>query len=268
MTGVVMGPKEVADVLRPHLQLHHTDPHDQHALNFLKDVATRLGLDHTPEVITHLAGLMREKGLVLKTGEEYPKMVTRKADSATFTVHSVAEEDRRINEDPAQTEPPAPRRLPPEMLPATDRDHPADISDKVPQTGSSENEIARRTLENDPVDDAGHASDLSRRVPRQFPEDNRSELDHMTDRAAAQGQRPLGSSHDRLGGHAVVDKTSGQNQDHFAEQEPGAAAMRQNFAGTDIANVDIDDGVTVSDDDPTHDQPAAKPVPDRNKRPV
>lgn len=235
--AITMGAQEVANTLRPHLALQHLDPHDLHQLNFLKDVAAHLGLDHTPEVLTHIAGLMREHDLVIHSGQEYPKMVARKADGKSFEAKDEEDEDRIVNEVPEELrKPPEPARL---ELPG-------------------DNAQARDVLEQDHVADDGTSTDLSRRVPRQVPVDDKSSLGRRTDREAAQGQRPLQSNHDRVGDHAVVDDKSGLHADHFAEQEPGAAAMRQGVA-------DFDDA--VEDDKPTHDQPAAKPTVDLSRRP-
>lgn len=175
--AITMGAQEVANTLRPHLALQHLDPHYLHQLNFLKDVAARLGLDHTPEVLTHIAGLMREHGLVIHSGQEYPKMVARKADGKSFEAKDEEDEDRIVNEVPEELrEPPEPTKL---DLPIGQ----ANADDAV--------------------------------------EDNKPTHDQPDD------------------------------TDHFGEQEPGAAAMRQQgAAGRGIINPDI-----------------AKPTVDLSRRP-
>lgn len=246
MTGVTMGAREVANVLRPNLQLQHPDPHDQHSLNFLKEVATHLGLDHTAEVITHLAGLMREHGLKIHSGHEYPKWVVRKADGARFEAVDETDEERIVNEVPEHLKP-----------------QPGNVGHVADVHIEGDNAGARSALEHEHVGDDGRTSDISRQVPRQVPVTEKSALDRRTDRDAAQGQRPLMSDHDKVGGHTVVDDKSGLHHDHFSEQEPGAAAMRQGLVDTDY-----DDGAVIEgDDEAVHDQPAAKPAADLSRRP-
>ncbi len=74
-----LGVKEAADAIRDKVRLQHTDPHDLHQLGFLKAVATELGLDHSPEVITHVAGLLREHDIQIHAGNEYPKWIGKGA---------------------------------------------------------------------------------------------------------------------------------------------------------------------------------------------
>jgi hypothetical protein len=108
-----LGVKEAADIIRDKVRLSHMEPHDVHQLVFLKSVADELGLSHEPEVITHIAGLLREHDIQIHAGHEYPKWIGK--GTAAVIVNN-EDEDKQyrdkfpVDDTPDEPVPPAPTR--------------------------------------------------------------------------------------------------------------------------------------------------------------
>lgn len=96
-----LGAKEAADKIRSVFSSDRSarvDPEQAHQMKFAKDVARELGADETPESVSHIVQLLREHGIELHAGHEFPKYATRKWDRTSKVVHSEQEENDWINE--------------------------------------------------------------------------------------------------------------------------------------------------------------------------
>jgi|SRR5580693_906884 hypothetical protein len=108
-----LGVKEAAAAIRDKIRLSHMEPHDVHQLVFLKSVADELGLGHEPEVITHIAGLLREHDIQIHSGHEYPKWIGK--GTAAVVVNDEEEEKAyrakfEVNDEPDEPVAPSPTK--------------------------------------------------------------------------------------------------------------------------------------------------------------
>lgn len=132
-----LGVKEAAEAIRGVVQQDHAarlDPSHAHQLKFVVAVCAELGLEASAENVQHIGVLLREQGIGLHEGHEYPKWVVRKYDNTRHIVNDEQEEDEIVN---------AEARKPPEEVVrdgtavAADGEHPVqgfglDLKDKVP----------------------------------------------------------------------------------------------------------------------------------------
>lgn len=89
-----LGAQEAADAIRATIERDRStrlDPTNIHRLNFIKDVCKWLNLDPSIENVTHVDVVLREHGIALHEGLEFPKFVTC-ADGSACIVNSAAEE--------------------------------------------------------------------------------------------------------------------------------------------------------------------------------
>lgn len=128
-----LGAKEAADRIRGVFfsdRSARTDPEQAHQMKFAKDVCRELGADESAETVQHVVTLLREHGVALHAGHEYPKFATRKWDRSSKIVHSEDEENAWVDE--AQPEPVDPATVPARTLEAPVQDLSLDLRDKVP----------------------------------------------------------------------------------------------------------------------------------------
>lgn len=88
----VLGVREAAAAIRASVSLQHMDPQHQHELRFLKDVASELGLDHSAEVLTHIADLLHRHDVAPRAMQEYPKHVKNVHTGVEGVVDSAEQE--------------------------------------------------------------------------------------------------------------------------------------------------------------------------------
>lgn len=101
-----LGAREAADRIRSVFftdRSQRVDPEQAHQMKFVKQVCEELGADHDPETVAHVMTLLREHGVALHAGHEYPKFAMRKWDRTSKIVHS--EDEERAWVDEAQPEP-------------------------------------------------------------------------------------------------------------------------------------------------------------------
>jgi len=69
-----MTPKDAADKLRPIFKLEDMPADDRHHVKFIEQVATELGIEHTPFNLHQVAGAL-EQHKIKPDSNEYPKML-------------------------------------------------------------------------------------------------------------------------------------------------------------------------------------------------
>lgn len=95
-----LGVKEAAEAIRGAAERDHmqrVDPAQAHQLKFVAAVCAELNLDASAENVHHVMGLLREHGIELHEGHEYPKWVVRKYDNTRHIVNDEQEEDEIVN---------------------------------------------------------------------------------------------------------------------------------------------------------------------------
>jgi len=125
-----MGVQEAAAAIRERFASDHSfqgSPDEAHRIKFAKDVAHELGAGDGPETIAHIMVLLREAGIALASGQEYPKYVTRKWDNTSHIAQDEHHAERIINEPAPEPAPPAPR-----VVDAPVQAPHLDLRDKVP----------------------------------------------------------------------------------------------------------------------------------------
>lgn len=135
-TPRVLGPREAADEIREAFlkdRSSRLDPESIHALGFLKDVCANLGIESSPENVTHVQVLLREHDVILPFGAEYPKWVkgqlVKNADEEA-KLHEpelLSQDDGPVggsNADPAPSDPAPSDPAPQQEAPKTE-DKPA-----------------------------------------------------------------------------------------------------------------------------------------------
>lgn len=127
-----LGAKEAANEIRAQAMEDRslrTSPEWAHQIKFAKEVTRELGLEDTPENVTHVIGLLREHDIGLRVGHEYPKWVKRGYDGFAMIADN-EEHEKEIVE--------AKRPDPEEVVPATMavpvQDLNLDLQHRVPQT--------------------------------------------------------------------------------------------------------------------------------------
>lgn len=242
-------------------------PEEAHQIKFAKEVAKALSGNDDAETVIHVMALLREEGIELPAGQEYPKFATRKHDRMSTIVQNAEEEDKWVN-----MEPPAPadpdNLAPLGVIEAPVQDLTTDLRRSVPgdhQLGDLEpprvpsavtnREAAQDAYARQPVSDRDAAAAA-------YDRDNPN-LDH-TNADAARGH---GTFQDVQTGHGVTqgDDHSGDDAVHVEDvnldtKAPNAdvskgGATYAKPAGTGVmAHDDPDrDGVAGQDKDPTHD---------------
>lgn len=196
-----MGPVEAANVIRAVFKkdrMSHMSPEYVHELKFVEEVCDQLGADKNPQTVMHVRNLLREAGVDLPKGQEYPKYVKRGYDGAMLVARD--EQHAREIENAIEPEPadPAP------YLNDPDKDAPSDISGNVPEVTQRESVLKR--------DDGRVPSDISKNVPQVTEVDHPVDPD-LTDLAAGQGM-PDPLDKDRTD-HVVIgaDRVSNVNDD-------------------------------------------------------
>lgn len=101
-----LGVVEAANEIRGSVRLQHMNPHEQHQLRYAEGVLDQLGLEHSPEALTHVFGLLREHEIDIPGGDEYPKWVKRGYDGKDMVADNADHEAEIINAAPPS--PPAP----------------------------------------------------------------------------------------------------------------------------------------------------------------
>lgn len=99
-----LGPREAADEIRSTIakdQSSRIPPEAAHEVRFIKDVASHLGLEPTPENIQHIALVLREHEIDLPVGQEYPKWVESPVRGQVL-VNDAEEEHKATSETPPQ----------------------------------------------------------------------------------------------------------------------------------------------------------------------
>lgn len=126
-----LGVNEAADAIRGKFLADRSfrgDPDAAHGIKFAKDVAKVLGAGDDPADVMHVVQLLREEGIALATGMEYPKYVTRKWDNTSHIAQDEWDADRIVHEL-------APEIVDqPRVVHAPVQDLSLDLKDKVPQT--------------------------------------------------------------------------------------------------------------------------------------
>ncbi len=157
-----LGPTEAAAVIHRQLRADHSSraaPEDHHRLNYLKQVAGHCGVEASPENLEHIAVLLREHGIEIPAGQEYPKVVTRGYDKAQMIANNPTEEDQIVHAEP----PPAPQPVG-AFHGGPVQDLNLDLSDKVPHiVHDNTDSTLRHTEQAHPGDRP--PSDVSDRVP-------------------------------------------------------------------------------------------------------
>lgn len=129
-----LGVQEAAAAIRGRFYADRStrgNPENAHRMKFAKDVDAALGGDGSPDSVQHTMVLLREEGIDLHAGDEFPKYATRKWDRTAKVVHDADEEHAWINEE--QPAPADPDDLPPaRTLEAPVQDLSVDLRDKVP----------------------------------------------------------------------------------------------------------------------------------------
>lgn len=69
-----MNAKDAAEKIRPTFHLHSMPPDARHHVKFIEDVATELGVEHTPFNLHQVAEAIDEAGIE-RDSLEYPKML-------------------------------------------------------------------------------------------------------------------------------------------------------------------------------------------------
>lgn len=96
-----LGVNEAADAIRGKFFADRSfrgDPEAAHGVKFAKDVARALDAGDDPADVMHVMQLLREEGIALATGQQYPMYATRKWDRTAKVVHDDQERDAWINE--------------------------------------------------------------------------------------------------------------------------------------------------------------------------
>ena len=159
-----MGALEAANAIRNVMVMDRSSrasPEDQHQLRFLKEVAAHLGLEPDAENLLHLRAVLREHGITLHEGNEYPKWVVRKYDGTAHIADNEQEADAIINAEPPPPAEPAPR-----VVERPVQDLTIDLKDKVPHMVKSDAEKRREELARQQIDGDGtrQPSDITRQV--------------------------------------------------------------------------------------------------------
>lgn len=139
-----LGAKEAADRIRDVFHSDRsmrTDPEQAHQMKFVKDVVKELGGDESPETLHHVGQLLREHGVALHAGHEYPKYATRKWDRTAKIVQNEQEEQDWVNEE--QPVPVENDQSPLRTLDAPVQDQSLDLKDRVPHTVPTEHPAGR-----------------------------------------------------------------------------------------------------------------------------
>lgn len=173
-----LGPVEAANAIRDQItrdQSARVSPEAAHEMAFVKEVCQQLGMDATPENVQHVTLVLRERGISVPNGQEYPKYVTRKSDNTQHVVHSREEEQAKVDEPTPELVRNEPVRTVDEPVQFGNSDYQSDISDIVPKTSVS----------------------------------SKTELERLTDHEAAQGQLPDGVDPDNFDDGVVIDSSSG-----------------------------------------------------------
>lgn len=266
-----MGVNEAAQAIRGTFSVDRSfrgHPEEAHQIKFAKEVAMQLAGTDDAATVIHVMALLREAGIELPPGQEYPKYATRKYDRTSAIVQNEQEEDAWINmEPPAEPDPEAPLRV----MDAPVQDLSLDLSKQVPQH-------------------VEHDKDGPGRVPSA-----------VTNREAAQDAYARQPVSDRDAAAAAYDEANpGLDHTHVNEEDEvhvehvdldakapnadkskgGATYAKPADVGV-MAHDDPDrDGVAGQDKDPTHDSVLGTEQPkdrsgdssagktDKNPRPV
>lgn len=109
------------------------DPEAAHGIKFAKEVAKALDAGDDPADVMHIVQLLREEGITLHAGHEYPKYVTRKWDHTSHIAQDEQDADRIIDEPAPEAFAPAPR-----VVDQPVQDLSLDLQDKVPHTTAAD----------------------------------------------------------------------------------------------------------------------------------
>jgi hypothetical protein len=103
-----MTPTEAADKIRPDFHLESMPPEDRHHVKFIEDVASELGVEHTPFNL-HQVGQALDRADIHPDSNEYPKMLYSRTHHAEEGVGASVYEPRHdfvwahvANEDEAK----------------------------------------------------------------------------------------------------------------------------------------------------------------------
>jgi len=238
-----LGPLEAANEIRAQIQqdqASRVSPDAAHEMAFVKEVCRYLGIDASPENVQHVTLVLRERGVAIPKGQEYPKYVVRKSDNTQHVVHSHEEELTKIDEPAPELPASPPPPIVGEPVQFGNSDYSSDISDKVPRVvnrDSVHDVMARNQRHGDGV---VPPSDISDMVPKTSSAGGKTELAKLTDHEAAQGQLPDGASPDNYDDGVVIDD--------------GSAIVYPDAPKGVLAHDDADrDGIRGQDADPTHD---------------
>lgn len=252
-----LGVKEAADAIRGAFladRSSRVDPEQAHQMKFAKEVNKELGGADTPEDVQHVVTLLREHGIELHAGHEYPKFATRKHDRTAKIVHSEEEANDWINEAPP--EPVNPDDAPPlRTLDAPVQDlsldlrhsvpgHPEMATERVPRVPpavtnreAAQDAYARQGTDDHNRDEAAAAYD------RAAPELGRAHTDHVD--GTDDGEVHMEEGEDVLGLDELAPTGS--------KAEGGAPYAKPAGVGV-VAHDDPDgDGLAGQDVNPTHD---------------
>lgn len=95
-----MSVQDATDAIREDIatnKMVKADPAELHRVNFIKAVARNLGMEPTPETITHIGAVLTEHGIEPLIDNEYPKYVKRGYDGADVIAGSSEEEHEIVN---------------------------------------------------------------------------------------------------------------------------------------------------------------------------
>lgn len=106
-------------------------PDEAHQIKFAKDVVKVLGADDTPENVIHVMALLREAGIDLPVGQEFPKYAVRDWDKTSKIVNDEQEEKEWVEEAKPDPEAAAQASLREQVQPVQDLS--LDLVNQVPQ---------------------------------------------------------------------------------------------------------------------------------------
>lgn len=231
------------------------DPQEAHRLQFAKNVAKELGSE-TPEDVIHIMGLLREEGIELHAGNEFPKYATRKWDRTAKIVHDEHEEHDWINEpqpEPQEGDDTAPLRT----LDAPVQDLSVDLRNSVPGPLNQQDRLHVPRVPS-AVTNREAAQDAYARQPVEGRDRDEA--------AAAYDEANPGLDHTNANREAGVDDGEVHLEDlaPTGSREQGGAPYAKPANVGVMANDDPDgDNIAGQDDNPTHDSVLGTETPQR-----
>lgn len=245
-----LGVNEAADAIRGKFFADRSfrgDPEAAHGIRFVKDVAKALGAGDDPADVMHIAQLLREEGIALHAGQEYPKYVTRKWDNTSHVAQDERDADRIINE------PPPVIADQPRVVDGPVQNLSLDLKDQVPHSVGSDHPAGRVPSA---VTNREAAQDAYARQPVEGQDRDAAETAYV-------GRTTHGAAelHDNLG-YGDGDEVHVEDLAPTGSKAEGGAPYAKPADVGVVAHDDPDrDGIAGQDVNPTHDSVAGTEEP-------